>query len=425
MPKPPCFFFSYARADCGKWLKTFFKELKERVAQRGRLRDDDGEVSFRDIDDVELGKDWEREISDALSKALTMISIYSPNYFSRPYCGKEFRVFLNRQAVNYDDEGAARNSEKIIPVLWEKKADLDRYKLPPAVAKFIQFNFTQHHAEYLQRGLRYIRIQEGYRGKYVDLLEELVDILLQRSEDQPLLAMPTPPAFAEIDDIFANVSATETVSDLDSESMLLVYLTAQGPGYVAPRPDRYGKHPREWRPFQGDREAGIHVYVKKAVANLGFTHFIEPAYDINDARVATEIGADLVEATLRNAIAVVFLDPLLLGAAQGRRVCEALLMYESWRGALFILRDAGDVETGSLQPLVKELTARLDPKQERILISVVEGTIEDFESAFLTQVTELQMRIANDGAVPQPLTGPSRSTLPALQGPAVRQSHGC
>src|SRR2546422_523635 len=99
----PCFFFSYARKDHGPYLERFFKELKERVARKGLFDEDQGEVSFRDIDNIEPGEDWGQELADALAKCLTMVSIYTPWYFARPYCGKEFRIFLDRQAgVTYD-----------------------------------------------------------------------------------------------------------------------------------------------------------------------------------------------------------------------------------------------------------------------------------------------------------------------------------
>jgi hypothetical protein len=419
--KLPRFFFSYARMDCDSYLKTFFAELSKAVARKGALRQEKGEVSFRDIDSVEPGKDWESEIAEALAKCLTMVSIYSPWYFNRPYCGKEFQVFLERQPkVTFDASGAARDSEKVIPVLWASKKDLERSGLPPSVAQFIQFFIPKDYQEKYQEGLRLLRAK-GKRGTYITILEELADIILDRANENPLTPMPVPPSFSAVQNAFAREPAPADLSDLGPDSMVLVYLTAGSMHPPASMLNRYGKHSTIWWPFDVEDGKNLDDVVRETVASLGFTHFVAPSYDLTKPSTDAQLIGDLQNATSRNVISVVFLDPWILNVPRGQQIRQAILMNKQWKGGLVVPIDAKDTETIALEPHMEQVRKELNSEQDRIVSSVSAGTRDDFVLAMLKLVTEIQGRIATTADVPVPFNGPGRSVAPALQGPSRRQ----
>src|SRR6266446_9592517 len=89
------FFLSYARCDLNANVKRFFQELSEEVAQlfEGERVDPDGPVAFFDREGVELGDNWDEKLRDAVHFSRVIVPLYTPRYFERPYCGKEFAVF--------------------------------------------------------------------------------------------------------------------------------------------------------------------------------------------------------------------------------------------------------------------------------------------------------------------------------------------
>ena len=69
------------------------------------------------------------------------LALYTPRYFTRPWCGKEFQVFLQRSQPVEGKSG-------IIPVCWEKFSDL------PVAAAPIQLNAGAFPPEYFSMGMQ-------------------------------------------------------------------------------------------------------------------------------------------------------------------------------------------------------------------------------------------------------------------------------
>jgi hypothetical protein len=126
----PLFFFSYARADRsgagngllraqdagpGNSVDKFYNNLCDEVAALTGLRSVD--VGYYDVRNLELGVLWPKELMEALQSALVMVALFSPTYFSRPACGREFQVFRRRHEALTKNLG--RTTEpRVLPVLW-------------------------------------------------------------------------------------------------------------------------------------------------------------------------------------------------------------------------------------------------------------------------------------------------------------------
>src|SRR5262249_51681723 len=104
----PRLILSYARSEGDGFLDRFFRDLRKEIALREGLDNDDDnpEPGFRDTDSIPGGSNWREELARALAESWTCVCIYTPNYFNREACGKEFQVFLDRSHVQYDPNGS-------------------------------------------------------------------------------------------------------------------------------------------------------------------------------------------------------------------------------------------------------------------------------------------------------------------------------
>jgi hypothetical protein len=163
---PPVFFVSYARADAEyepdrEDLSKFVEDLSARVARK--LPTPREGVRFFDSSSIETGEVWSQELVDALMKSRVGVALYTPNYFTRRWCGKEFQAFLDRVQ-------SAQGSSGIVPVLWMKCTTL-----PSAVDKF-QYKDAAFPAEYAQVGMQQLlRLKAVYADKYELALEAVAD----------------------------------------------------------------------------------------------------------------------------------------------------------------------------------------------------------------------------------------------------------
>ena len=95
MAEPYVFFWSYARADAqdGPELDRFYTDLRGEV--RGRLgHRHERKVRLPRRSGIELGVPSGRPRSAAaLATARAFVALYSPTYFRREACGKEWTIF--------------------------------------------------------------------------------------------------------------------------------------------------------------------------------------------------------------------------------------------------------------------------------------------------------------------------------------------
>ena len=420
--KPPCFFFSYARKDKSPWLDKFYSELEVRVAQKGQLDDEKGEVSFRDVERIIAGDDWPRELSEALAQSLTMVSIYTPWYFIRPYCGKEFQVFLDRQNVRYE-EGAARDSRNIVPVLWEKITTLCENDCPHIVASKIDYSLSNNDELYKEHGLQLIR--QTKRKKYLEILDELSDIIIQRARRNPLDPMQEIPTLSNVKNAFEKSYKTDAVESMGANSLFLVFLTAKNFKNPKQQMNKYGEtHPGDWYPFETEEQEILHVTVKEIASQLNFNHFIEPNYDLKNDSIQENIKADLEKVTGRNSASILFWDPWLLYHDRGYSIFKSIMNSEKWRGGIVLPIDVNDADTIEVFGNLEGLNEILESNAERIVHYSTPSNIKAFTAAFITLLADILKQIALDGMIHNKLEGSGPKERPILRGPARRHING-
>src|SRR5437660_4800530 len=109
------FFLSYARIDRDNYLRRFVRLLSETIPRRTNVQL--ANIGFFDGKDIEPGDQWTTALETGLQTSRVLIALYSPNYFERPYCGKEWTIFRSRLQGVTPAGGAP--PPLIIPILWQ------------------------------------------------------------------------------------------------------------------------------------------------------------------------------------------------------------------------------------------------------------------------------------------------------------------
>jgi TIR domain len=89
------YFFSYARADGGRFLNRFYADLREEVRNIAGVADAES-IAFRDVRTIEPGKPWPEQIEGALRSCKVFVYLHTPTFFGRDGCGKEFQAIKDR-----------------------------------------------------------------------------------------------------------------------------------------------------------------------------------------------------------------------------------------------------------------------------------------------------------------------------------------
>jgi FxsC-like protein len=175
------FFFSYARGDGAgdPYLNDFYDKLSNEVAIRSGIVDRKL-VGFRDTSSIPLGQDWPPALANALGTAPSMVCMYSPTYFTREDCGKEWSAFSARleaaQQANIDPMGPPRR----IPVLWHPP------KKVPAVAATPEWWTAKLGSEYEKYGLRHLAKLEKFGDAYKMAIDLIADAIFAACDAPPI-----------------------------------------------------------------------------------------------------------------------------------------------------------------------------------------------------------------------------------------------
>jgi hypothetical protein len=249
--KSPLFFFSYARntykaAEGSRFtaaeretinsIDEFYKKLCREVAAGIQDRNEN-EVGFFDQQDLDLSAPWPDRLVEALLSSSVLVALFSPVYFSRRACGREFEVFRRRYS-QLTKNNKAICDHRIIPILWERpdyihksipsccRADIDKLQLTPPGAPH----------SYAGSGLRRLFEQEK-RAEWNGMCDLIASRILQLSDDQISLPTLDPVDFNSLPSAFhTEAEADRLARPIDrSKREIRVY-------YLVPTRSEWKKH---------------------------------------------------------------------------------------------------------------------------------------------------------------------------------------
>jgi FxsC-like protein len=217
------YFLSYARNDRDNdqydTIRRFARELEQQVRM---LRPGQDSVSFFDGNDIEPGDSWPPTLSEALCRSKVFVPIYSPTYFTKDYCGREWQVFRNRLDAYRRQNPDVQVDDLIQPVLLMAPRDLP--SLPDACSN-IQYVYDQYPKKYRTDGLRAIRRSGAALASYSDFLIALARRIVEVSEGYSQPPLDPCPDIQDITSAFHGLNAQTSSMGSDVSQ-------TRGPRYV-------------------------------------------------------------------------------------------------------------------------------------------------------------------------------------------------
>jgi FxsC-like protein len=386
------FFLSYARIELDVHIKRFRQELAVLVRSLGGVQEpDDQKVGFLDINNLEQGRDWTADLGSALEASRVLVPLYSPNYFQREYCGKEFQAFLD-PAVAYAAGQQAPAARAILPVL------LFPVSPPPKISK-LQIYDEAYPALYRQKGLQFLMDTPGHEAEYKAFLRVLAERIV--AEGKKAAPPKTPRArLKRIEDIQAVFpEAVQPAKPLqeqrleftDDDLRIVRFICgAAKRGEVGRTAEAYGpKGGIDWKPFApGDPELGARI-AQEAASKEKFLSDVKPL----DQR----LNAHLKEAEDEELIVVVLVDPWSLTNQNYRQLIAPCDQFKP-SFAVIVAWNLQDPETKEQQPaLVMALQQALPNLAVAIRHPVYfrerADTRDRLQAEIQSTLTELYMRL--------------------------------
>jgi FxsC-like protein len=182
---------SYARADDqhreAELIRGFFYDLRAEVEVR--LMDQSPPIAYFDQANLNPGDSWPQDIAEALCSCRTFLAVMTARYFTREYCGKEWKIFDNRR-TSFD---GPKLPPLIIPILWvppveggfpEYATDLMMTFDPTIVQEAERRNLN----DYSKYGLLHVAKRKGttHQNAYETIVEHLACHVIQVAQYYPL-----------------------------------------------------------------------------------------------------------------------------------------------------------------------------------------------------------------------------------------------
>lgn len=421
------FFISYARADYDPFLERFHKDLATEVGRR--VIHPPQRISFLDREELQAGADWPSHLLEGLQRSRVLVALYSPWFFSRENCGREWALFQMRQ------DALARRSEGpppsvILPVLWTP-----RDALPPelpACAAGIQYDHRRMGSVYAEEGMRELLRLRLYEDQYHIALKYLAARISELAQGPPLPPATGIAAHRDIPNAFAPSSpepdapAPAGASAPDGHNgpryVQFVFVAGRRAEILAEnlreRLDFYGDEGgMDWYPFEPDPGKEISRLVGEVTYQQGFVYDRLPLDE--------HLIRRLEEAQARNKIVVLIVDTWTLRLKgyqipmqdfDKRQFLNSVVLVPWNRSDPETIRFRGTLET-QLQYTFLNRSISRDPN---FFIDEI-GSPEELKDQLAASLARARMRIigaadvirkaqAENGPVRRPvLAGPGRS----------------
>jgi len=302
------FFLSYAREDnkLDGLVRKFYEDLCKDIA--GKMAASPNEVGFFDGAEIEPGTNWDQKLVSALQQSRVFIAIYSPFYFQKKFCGKEWAVFRSRvEAYAKSLPQGADFPGLMFPVLWQKE-DYVLPRIPAALGK-IQYKYDAYGKAYAEQGLRTMLRNKKFKQQYDDFISVLADDLIEAAQEHKLPALPNMPPLDQVAETFPTQAAAPApiqqpqVAGANPRYVKFIFLAGRKDELQPVRTSLapYGESGGEWRPWLPDPRDEVDLLVQEVIQRERL---------ISDGAIPldNELEKQLKEAEEDNKIVVILVD---------------------------------------------------------------------------------------------------------------------
>ncbi|HEX2209439.1 MAG TPA: TIR-like protein FxsC [Longimicrobium sp.] len=298
------FFFSYAREDHDQYLERFYEELSEEV----RVRTGQNPPGFIDQQRIQVGEQWTQALFEALQTSRVLVAIYSPTYFGRPTCGREWGVFnLRQQAYREQFKRPDYTPPVILPVLWAPEENVE--PVLPAITSAVQYKHADFGETYATEGLRVLMRQSRHR----DRRRAFIEALAEKIVDAARIPVPRAPVqWDEVPNVFRPAVPPPAGARVGPMYVKFVYVAATRAEWEAARlkAERggYEGSALEWHPYHPEVQEAVALMAQEVTTSRRMLYQDIPF----DAASASTLVQALEEAERNGNIIVMIVDPWTL-----------------------------------------------------------------------------------------------------------------
>ncbi len=350
------FFLSYARDDnkSDGLVKKFYEDLCKDIA--GKIAASPNDVGFLDDTEIEPGAIWDQKLASALQQSSVFLAIYSPYYFQKKFCGKEWAVFSSR--VNAYAKSLPQGAEfpgLMFPVLWQSE-NYVLPRIPTAIGK-VQYKYDAYGKAYAEQGLRTMLRNKKFRQQYDDFIPVLADLVINAAQRHKL---PTLPNLLPLDQVLETFPAQAVapaqapqpqVAGANPRYVKFIFLAGRRQELQPFRAslDPYGESGGEWRPWLPDPKDEVDRLVQDVIHHENFVS--EGAIPLDD-----ELGKRLDEAENSNKIVVIVVDLWTLHLENYRKLMQKYVDPKQFVNCVIVVpRNPRDAEAENQRQTLEHL----------------------------------------------------------------------
>lgn len=382
---PKYFFTSYAQMDRDRdqYLERFVTRVRDELKSL-RAQPDPNRVAFFDRD-IKAGEAWSSMVIDAVNEADVLICLMSPAYFTRPWCGRELSVFLDRcSRLN-----AGAHADGFIFPIWWKYPTKPR-PLPRTLAEF-NYRDPDFPPDYESEGG--YGLADGGHWRQFRRLATLLARRISETLDRPHRLPPGQP----VADVLKIANAFDEQQPYDVQ---MVALTAGG-GAWAPTPRS--------RSVAAAAEATaerLQIFIRPVQTGPGVEQRLEEGRDQEQLLLVVADASTPPDALARAVDGLVLPDLALLLVETQPDTADGWLAALRPDGPFAGARERGMVRIARAEQMEDEMERLVDEAQRRMMARAPAARVQDAaldrDAAAQGITTGVQPTLAGPGAGGRP-----------------------
>jgi FxsC-like protein len=341
-------FVSYSRADrLDAYVQQFVDDLRRELSLAAGVAPE--AAVFFDTDSIPMAAEWEPTIRAALCSSKTCVSLCSANYFDSPFCGREYKVFMDRRS-EHARRNPGRDSDIIFPLIWIPTEE----PIPQSVSQF-QYSHATLPVAYQTQGLRHLMKLNKYADEYTEFLAAFVRKIMG-AQRLNLPDLPYLPPMSSIEDVFSHIPAANPGERRRGPNRTyFVFCAANNDEMEASgqNADGYGETGWDWAPY------GSYV----GVLAQDLTTRLVLRYE--EMEIGAELLSEMQSAERNKEIVIVILDARTMNIPRYARALERYDEQYFINSAVIVPWNRPDVEGRSAG---HELLERLNQHFPRKLV---------------------------------------------------------